>query len=331
MTFNSLLQVPQELRELVRLAMLDASRLEAEGQPDKALTWYQASLRCSRHAGRRGCMVERLVGMALHAITAERLVLWSANPAVEASLLRRAREDAVAAYALSEALSTALKVEYFMQRNTAASVPVAQLISQSGVVDPREVLQAYVLEPRYSDHLIRHIYVNWLPYVDLRRSQRPPHRAQPPALFDAPRSDSSTTLSAESIESLYAKSVFAKRVLRSFETGDLAVTREQARQAALLVVLAAQEYHRVHGKFPQSLDDLRDILEPPLDPFGGPTDQVVYRLMESGAVVYSVADNGRDDGGQLDWNRPNLNLEKMDIGYEIRTPGSAPAAVPEPP
>ena len=92
-TDNSLIPLTQQLRTLVRLATLEAARLEAEDRLDEALAWYRAALRSSRHTGRRGCIIERLVGISMHAMTAEQLVAWSANPTVDAVLLRRAKGD----------------------------------------------------------------------------------------------------------------------------------------------------------------------------------------------------------------------------------------------
>ena len=57
--FRTLLGVSQELRTMVRLAALEGSRLEGEGDVIGAWGWYRAALRSSRHSGRHGFMIER--------------------------------------------------------------------------------------------------------------------------------------------------------------------------------------------------------------------------------------------------------------------------------
>jgi hypothetical protein len=61
------------------------------------------------------------------------------------------------------------------------------------------------------------------------------------------------------------------------------------------------------GRYPQSLDDLPAEVRQACatDPFSG--KPFVYKLADGQPLLYSVADNGRDDGGRHDetWGKKN--------------------------
>jgi hypothetical protein len=66
-----------------------------------------------------------------------------------------------------------------------------------------------------------------------------------------------------------------------------------------LAAVAAERYRLGHGDWPRALADLVPAYLPavPLDPFDG--QPLRYRRTDGGAVVYSVGEDGRDDGGDL--------------------------------
>jgi len=67
---------------------------------------------------------------------------------------------------------------------------------------------------------------------------------------------------------------------------------------ATAAALAACRYRNDHGTWPESLDALVPgyIDKVPLDPMTG--KPLVYRIEETGIVVYSIGENGVDDGGK---------------------------------
>ena len=90
LTFDANLDVVQRFRGMIRLALLEASRLEAEGDFEGAWTWYRAALRGSRHCGLRGSLIERLIGIATHGRVVPLMTAWAGSPKVNAAMLRRA-------------------------------------------------------------------------------------------------------------------------------------------------------------------------------------------------------------------------------------------------
>ncbi|MGN6368467.1 MAG: hypothetical protein ACTHN5_09420 [Phycisphaerae bacterium] len=72
-----------------------------------------------------------------------------------------------------------------------------------------------------------------------------------------------------------------------------------ARGAATL--LAARVYRKEKGKYPESLSELVPayLAEVPVDPFAGDGRALRYRVDPRGPTVWSVGENGKDDGGEV--------------------------------
>jgi hypothetical protein len=82
-----------------------------------------------------------------------------------------------------------------------------------------------------------------------------------------------------------------------------------------VVALAAERYRLRHGDWPRTLADLVPdyLLAVPLDPFDGAP--LRYRRSDGGAVVYSVGEDGRDDGG--DPNPPPGKWRPRDVVFTL--------------
>ena len=89
LAIDTMLPLVQDMEALARLATLEASRLEEKGAMDQAWPWYRAMLRTSRHVGRRGVIVERLMGAYQYNLAGHRILHWAADPRVDAKMLRR--------------------------------------------------------------------------------------------------------------------------------------------------------------------------------------------------------------------------------------------------
>jgi hypothetical protein len=81
--------------------------------------------------------------------------------------------------------------------------------------------------------------------------------------------------------------------------------------------LAAERYRLATGAFPESLADLVPAyLEAvPIDPFTG--KPLHFKQIEDGILIYSVNDDGKDDGGVL---FPEVDREPHDIGFRVFKP-----------
>jgi hypothetical protein len=104
-----------------------------------------------------------------------------------------------------------------------------------------------------------------------------------------------------------------------------ALLRDHALLRSGLVALAAERYRREHGDWPRALADLVPGYLPavPLDPFDG--QPLRYRRTESGAVIYSVGEDGRDAGGDPtpppgEWVRRDVVFTLWDVARRGQPP-----------
>ena len=166
-----------------------------------AWSWYRAMLRFSRHVGRHGGLIERLVGAAVHEQAAHRILHWAADPRVDAKQLRQALDDTLAADALTPPLSDALKYEYLMYlrdlrelRVMVKDVPfpggkdglLEGMTSRMGIRDPaRRVLLRASNDTERSRRAMRLLFANWLAQVDRPAAQRAQVAIKEPVLIYA--------------------------------------------------------------------------------------------------------------------------------------------------
>jgi hypothetical protein len=103
----------QRIRPYVRLALLEASRLEESGDLAGAWRMYRAALRASRHTGRHGGSIQRLRGSGFLRQSRPRIEAWIEHPSMTAELLRRAIGDIEACRAMTSPASEMVRAEYF--------------------------------------------------------------------------------------------------------------------------------------------------------------------------------------------------------------------------
>ncbi|MBC7821910.1 MAG: hypothetical protein IAG10_33910 [Planctomycetaceae bacterium] len=300
---TSLLSV-QETREFSRLVRLEASRLLAEGQPEEAWDWLRTSFRMSRQLGRHGPWIERLVGAATHSLTAEGMVKWANDPQVTAELLRRTMRELPDEQKRTPPLSACLQTEYLSVMATWKSMAI-------GPADP--TLNRLTGESELNERIFRHVFANWLGQADLPRNQR---TKTLPGLFVFEPSPENVKAqpSASELSGYIHESVMAAMLVSSGQGIFTATDREAARDTVLLTVLALELFSREHGHYPEKLDELVPDFLPavPDDNHAPPKTALRYQRDANGALIYSVGDNGTDDGG--------LFKEAEDIGYRIGKP-----------
>jgi hypothetical protein len=288
-TFETKLEVAQKLRAFARLALLQGSKLEIDGDVEGALEWYLALLRSGRHCGRRGFFIERLVGIAMNNVVSARLTRWAADPRVDATMLRRALGAAIAAEAATPPTSDGLKAEYVsflhslddtelmlrIHDSFTTPTPAGGSVTQYGQGGWRSSLtrvrRRALNEPERSRRVIRLVFTNWLAYCDRPSNQRPPRAGanarivgKDPAkgilsdLFavDASAPNAARALPPEKIASWFASTVDAEMALPNFAGVERAVVRERSVQGNLVVAIANELYKREHGKYPERVEEL---------------------------------------------------------------------------
>jgi hypothetical protein len=92
--------------------------------------------------------------------------------------------------------------------------------------------------------------------------------------------------------------------------------------------VAAERYRLARGTWPPALDALvPDLLaKVPADPFDG--EPLRYRRLDDRIVVYSVGDDGRDDGGETE--STSSTGTSRDIGFRLWDPPGRHQPAPAP-
>jgi hypothetical protein len=285
LAFDTLLPVVQDLTMLCRLAELEGSRLEEKGEMAESWNWYKGTLRSSRHTGRHGLIIERMVGAAIFEMSSRRITHWAADPRVDGAMLRRALADVLEADALTAPLSDNMKLEYLIcardleeLRVMVDEIPMpggknGWLEKAATSTGTKSHLQRARLrmtnDVERSRRVVRLLFANWLPQLDKLAALRAPIAIRTPTVIyasdpNAPPSDGAVAVAPEDLDAAIGNTLFAQQFIRppdqwsqgvapwsgSAWEGNGALAREPRRRAVLIVKLAAELYRREQGKPP---------------------------------------------------------------------------------
>lgn len=112
--------------------------------------------------------------------------------------------------------------------------------------------------------------------------------------------------------------LITKILMPSLDRSTVLHVRLLAELEAARTAIACERFRRKNGSFPVSLDVLvPEFLEAvPADPFDGMPLRLV--MTEEGVIVYSIGENGIDDGGL---ERPNPNVRSpQDLRFRLVKP-----------
>lgn len=339
--FGYLIPVTQELRQFARLAVLRALRDLDEGRPNEAWPWLRALLRSSRHSGKHGFIIERLVGVAMHRMAAETIVVWATHERVSVEDLRNALAEVRKMHDLTAPNSAALKAEYIVGTNTISSTgSLYDLLGYTPV--PKGLMGGYLFvngEPQLSHVLYRHVFANYLSQCDLPPYDRT-SAGTPLDLFLPTGKESPPLMNPARLSNVVmSRSVLARELVPAVSSCVTAFDLEHARQDALELCLHIELYRRKHGAYPATLEALvpEFLPEVPRDWMGTvPADRMLlirrdFRsqaeaegkllgdqvLPAEGLILYSRGRDPGDDGGLIE--------ENQDVGLRIPFPGARPA------
>ncbi len=265
------------LGEFASLALLEASRLEEQGDMAAAWGWYRAVLRMRRHVMRRGDVSERVFVDLNCRVLASRIGDWASDARTRPALIRTALEDAVACEPKPDWDAFSLKLQYleFMSLLATPDVWIQQGDDEGrkfrlGALSLPPNIEASVYaarrflsnEPERSRRVIRLAFANWLAHA----REQDPRRRKPAvratfrcekqnitlAFYPADAATRADTggLSPQDLASWLMTARDAKMLLQGHWP---AIRIAEQRQHRALVVLLAQElYQRKTGKLPAS-------------------------------------------------------------------------------
>jgi hypothetical protein len=268
-TYETLLPAPQDARSFARRINLQAFKLQHEGDLDGSWVWLRANLRCGRHIGMNGSLIERLVGNAIFMTTSRQARIWADDPRVDAKMLGRALDDVLALDALERTPSQAVRSEYFSgmnsMRDQQSSERVWMLGQPANQTWTRRVwgridglLASLRHEPERSRRVWRLINANWLAACDLPNDERSRRIRKFGALtLYTPAPKVPSAMSPEEIARWFETSRYAKEFIGDWMSVDKNIlAREETSRAELIVHLAEQMYLRDNGELPETVEAL---------------------------------------------------------------------------
>jgi hypothetical protein len=266
---DALLPVCQTLRRFLRLADLEAIRLDHEGDLAGSWKWIRANLRAARHSGQFGFWIERVVGHSHYEGVSMQAIRWSDQPGVDAPMLRRALDDVLAIEAISTPPSNVLFNQYFDLMNTLDDPGMRERAVNSGFpreqVTPlraaREKLLAIrallIHEPERSRRVGRLVIANWLSVYDLPAAERKRrlHLGLKNHFYD-PAPGETSPIAIEELDRWYESTYYVREIFANLKGLERSISRDEKVRAGLIVHLAGQLYKREKGEEPANVREL---------------------------------------------------------------------------
>jgi hypothetical protein len=270
-------RIQSALLSFFLLALLEASRLEEQGDMAGAWVWYRAALRSSYHQGMRTSVMARRRAQDWNRLIRDRLISWAADSRTTPATLLAALSDSLACDAILPSDSYTIKAEYAELEEMVESPRnpgrVVHYVRWIGLFKPWpirptpeqtwEIAKAWRTwrrEPERSIRVLRLVIANWLAYYDLPPARRP--KPDPgvagPYDFYAPAPEASASARALSPAALgrwLASTTDAEALLRTWGFRGVYL-QDRANYRALVVLLASELYRRDHGGDPPSEEAL---------------------------------------------------------------------------
>ncbi len=265
-----------QFRPFVRLALLEASRLEEQGDMEGAWGWYQTVLRMRRHVLRRAALFDRYTTLNYCGDLLKSLTTWASDPRTEVSLLRRALDEVLLSAPRSEWDSHTLQLEYYQAMKELENPMgiIAHGADEDRKYDiageqlpPNLALQLYYArrflshEPELSRRTLRLTYANWLGHIQDTDSahRQPVARAlfsrwgQKSTVFLYKNNPSASltakTMAPEDLAKWLVSASDAQLLLFQWPWPSTTL-QERKQHRALLILLAEELYRRERGTAP---------------------------------------------------------------------------------
>ncbi len=268
-------EMTESLRSFQSLALLEASRLEEQGDMAGAWVWHRTTLRSILQSALHGTIYRRQWARDWRRQLLRQVTTWGADSRTTPAMLRQAIYDVVACDSLASSESYSLKAQYlFLDRGLADSENARRRVPPSwrrflGSADFEigpELLKgvyhawrAWRRERERNQRELRLVTANWLAYLELPPNRRP--SPNPNVVnyelysFGPEASAKARMLSPQALDRWIETSYDALDLLRFLDWRGLQ-QMQRADHQALLILLGTQLYRRDHGTDPPSPEAL---------------------------------------------------------------------------
>lgn len=329
-----------DMRRCSMLLGFDARLALDDNQPDAAIQRWFAMLDLAEQSQRDGYLISSLVALAIHSMTVEEITQGLAEH--ESRFTDAQLVDL--AHRLAPTRSSALFIDLSMERlmledvlqrtftddgngngtitldglNTilklSRAVPNSGSVADlawNGSLEDTVVFATLPASPAFvaDRRAQRQIMVEYYDRLQAATQRKPYERRDPRdhnELIDVAFKD----LDGPLAHSRYIiPRVFMPATGKAFNSLHLSRTRLDA----TLLALAAESYRRDHNSYPNSIDQLvpRYLPAVPDDPFN-PDMPLLYQLVTDRPMIYSVGENGADDGG-----KPTLDPDGEHVPHRL--------------
>ncbi|HEY7328121.1 MAG TPA: hypothetical protein VH592_10795 [Gemmataceae bacterium] len=320
----------QECRNLVSLLRYEAMRRSWKGDSHSALKYCRAALNVGRSIGDEPILISQLVRIACNAMVCQAIeqTLGQGEPTAEdMSQLQKLLENEDK----NSSLLAAMRGERAMLHKVFDGV-------ESGEI-PLNMLEGLSRGDLQSDRLKNTVIALWrmdtrednalflsLMNRRIKEVQAPLHEQI--ALEKVWDQEVRARLAPPS------RAVITRLLLPAMTKVSEAFRREHAYIRCTIVALAAERYRRDKKAWPESVDQLcpQYLSSVPLDPYDGKPLRCKREI--DGLIIYSIGNDGVDDGGHLD--RERISMPGVDLGLRLwdvnkrRQPSQPKPADPNP-
>ncbi|MBL7224426.1 MAG: hypothetical protein ISS72_11280 [Candidatus Brocadiae bacterium] len=300
------MQLPHlsKISSATRLLALEAIERTEEGKAAEAADSLVAALRLGHALARESVLISGLVRVACDSIAARQVERWASQSKPSPEALERveaALQDEADPTLMHKVIVAERCFGMDMYRTYALDPKKRGELGALGVPDTlflRVVPRAY-----FKSDLVA--------YIDLMSGYAATAR------LPYPQSLIRAGAVGKTIEQRIPRYFIIARMLlpvlgRVFIEGQ----RHMARLDSARVGLTVLRYRAQKGKLPDTLDALAPdfVKAVPVDPFNG--KPLLYRTTPQGFTVYSLGENGKDDGGQTE----RVGGRLVDVGFRVLWP-----------
>jgi hypothetical protein len=254
------------LRAFQLLALLEASRLQEQGDMAGAWGWYRTNLRMIHHVGSHGSLQRRAIAQSWHDYLRKRAAVWAADARTTPAQLRQALDDVLACEAIAISESYTLKSAYFdvikapaawKRRGVGrpswwmtASPMLASLLTREHQESIADAWSYWRRDPERWRRLVGLVAANRLAFYDLPPDRRPSPDPDAP-MWDLYAFGPEAPAKARALTP-EALGRWLESTDRAHEAIDFLVwwpqlTKEVVGHRELVLLLANQLYRRDHG------------------------------------------------------------------------------------
>lgn len=325
-----------ELWKLSKLVAVEAQRCIHNDQLDNAWDWYVAGLLSAHHSEEPGVNMCSVVADTIRRLVFRGIASWSEEPALTAGQLRQCRTALVTLTCDSKSARDLIIGEYYGYQNTWNSPFGLELFFKSSIPDVEKTKNSAFIQfvknsilwtlgqPEVWLRLERQLILNAASQFDqpfyLRRPYSISGRCMVFELENHKLQPGQLTANALR-NALENKFLSLGQPTQAFLPNGIDgwCRANRSRIDLMTIVLASQEFHRLHGRLPNTLDELvPDFLESvPFDPMDITGAPIRYRMVGGmNAIVWSVGMDGVDNDGEI------RGQDSRDFGYSINTNGA---------